>query len=165
MLGFEMRIYKASKMHKSLRPVIIFPMNVIHINCNSANDCYINGKTMNTMHKFAPMAPPGYKLVEVPKSIDYVPVIAKNAHEVAISNVDQEDKGRNHFVLALEMMGFSFARRTVHKVESSTKPEASRARDTNMLTRANELFLHSQGLKVNIHGRRQSTEYIQAGRI
>ena len=84
MLGFEPRVYEAGKMHISSRQVNIMAVNVIRINCNLVGSSYVNGKPSSAIYEFAPVATPGYKIVEVPQSIIYVPVVAKNAREVVV---------------------------------------------------------------------------------
>ncbi|KAJ8895420.1 hypothetical protein PR048_000752 [Dryococelus australis] len=46
----------------------------------------------NTLHDFSPMVPPGFKLVVAPQSIIYVLVIAKKAHVVVVTVVDQHEE-------------------------------------------------------------------------
>ncbi|KAJ8890650.1 hypothetical protein PR048_010159 [Dryococelus australis] len=82
MLGFEPHIYEAGKTHVSLQLVNILPVNVLRITCSLVSGAYLNGRPSNTLHKFSPMIPPGYKLVVTPQSIIYVPVVLKKAHEV-----------------------------------------------------------------------------------
>lgn len=76
---------------KSTRKVNINNINVIRIQCNIANGSFLNGKKSHTVHSFYPTAPPGYKIIEVPKNILYFPVNKRTLDTVTISFADQDD--------------------------------------------------------------------------
>ena len=92
MLGFEPRVYKAGIAHVSTRPVNILSVNVVRINCNLVGSAYLNGQPTTTVHEFSIVVPPGFKIVEVPKTIIYSPVIVDSIQEVVVSVVDQDGR-------------------------------------------------------------------------
>jgi hypothetical protein len=58
----------------STNKININNINVIRVKCNIANGSYLNGNKSHTIHSFYPEAPPGYKIIEVPRNIIYFPV-------------------------------------------------------------------------------------------
>lgn len=75
----------------SSRKVNINNINVIRVQCNIANGSFLNGKRSHTIHSFYPRAPPGYKIIEVPKNILYFPVNKRILDTVICSFADQHD--------------------------------------------------------------------------
>ena len=92
MLGFEQKVYKANMTHVSSKPVNILSVNVVRINCNLVGSTYLNGRPTSTVHEFSIVVPPGFKIVEVPKTIIYAPVIIDSVGEVVVSIIDQDGR-------------------------------------------------------------------------
>ena len=76
----------------STNKVNINNVNVIRVKCNIANGSYLNGEKSHTIHSFYPEAPPGYKIIEVPRNILYFPVNQRSLDEVSITFADQNDR-------------------------------------------------------------------------
>ena len=76
----------------SINKVNINNINVIRVKCNIANGSYLNGEKSHTIHSFYPEAPPGYKIIEVPRNILYFPVNQRSLDEVSITFADQNDR-------------------------------------------------------------------------
>jgi len=73
-LGFAERAYKES-LHESQNVVNILSINSILVNVDVIGGSYVNGKTQNTIYSFFPNVSPGYKFVESPRNLVYLPVI------------------------------------------------------------------------------------------
>lgn len=77
---------------KSINKININNVNVIRVKCNIANGSYLNGDKSHTIHSFYPEAPPGYKIIEVPRNIIYFPVNKRSLDVVSITFADQRDR-------------------------------------------------------------------------
>ena len=77
---------------ESTNKININNVNVIRVKCNIANGSYLNGNKSHTIHSFYPEAPPGYKIIEVPRNIIYFPVNKRSLDVVSITFADQHDK-------------------------------------------------------------------------
>lgn len=91
-LGFSPRkiVAKSSRKIESDHLVNIHNVNIIRVECNLSGGSYINGKSSHTIHEFYPTVAPGYKIVEVPTNIIYLPVIGRTIHHLNIRVVDQD---------------------------------------------------------------------------
>jgi len=76
----------------STRKINVNNINVIRVQCNIANGSFLNGNKSHTIHSFYPQAPPGYKIIEVPKNILYFPVNKQILDTVTITFADQDNK-------------------------------------------------------------------------
>lgn len=65
-------------------------MNAIRVECNLTSGAYINNRLIHTIHEFFPTVSPGYKIVEVPKNVIYLPVTVEEIHMLNIRIVDQD---------------------------------------------------------------------------
>mgnify|MGYP003491875174 CR=1 FL=1 len=92
LLGFSPKILDANKIYKSDISVDIIRLNIIMINCNLVSGAYINDKEIHTIYQFAPTTPPGYKIIEVPQNVIYLPVKTKLVDNITVTFVDQEGR-------------------------------------------------------------------------
>lgn len=92
LLGFSKRELKANATHVSDLPVNIIQVNAIHIDCNIIHGSFINGQRAHTIHEFSPNVAPGYKIVEVPKNVIYLPVNVKRISSLTLEVCDQDGK-------------------------------------------------------------------------
>lgn len=90
LLGFSRRILEPNVLHESDKPINILKVNAVRIECNITAGAYINNKPVHTIHEFFPTVSPGYKIVEVPKNVIYLPVTVKSIHVLSIRIVDQD---------------------------------------------------------------------------
>lgn len=88
-LGFNFRKLKANKLHISDHPVDINRINVIRIECNITTGAYINNQPSHTIHEFFPSVEPGFKIIEVPRHVIYLPITVKTIHSISVNIVDQ----------------------------------------------------------------------------
>lgn len=77
--------------HLSDTPVNIMAVNIIRIECNIVSSSYLNSKPSHTLHEFALDVGPGYKIVEVPKNVIYLPVNVKQISSITLRLIDQDD--------------------------------------------------------------------------
>lgn len=89
LLGFTQRVLQPYKSHVSDLPVSILKVNALRVECNITSGAYINQKKVHTIHEFFPAVPPGYKIIEVPKQIIYLPVSVKVIDYLQLRIVDQ----------------------------------------------------------------------------
>lgn len=90
LLGFKNRKLSAGKTHISDETVNIIKVNVIRVECNIVRGSYDNGIEGHVIHEFYPNVGPGYKIVEVPNTIVYLPVNVKRINNVSINLRDQD---------------------------------------------------------------------------
>ena len=89
LLGFESQKLEANKIHLSNQPISIIKVNAIRIECNIIDDAYINGQKVYTIHEFFPSVPPGFKIIELPKKIIYLPVKSKIISNIQLRILDE----------------------------------------------------------------------------
>ena len=76
-LGFTPQIIQANKKRSSNLPVSILKINALRVKCNINSGAY-NGKKNHMIHEFFPALPPGYKNIEIPSQVIYLPVTVKS---------------------------------------------------------------------------------------
>lgn len=92
LLGFDRRILSDKKMFKSDHPINIQHINTIKIECDLTSGSYHNGRNTHTIYEFSPSVNPGYKIIEQPKNLIYLPVVRRRINTVNITIVDQNGK-------------------------------------------------------------------------
>lgn len=90
LLGFSKRELKPNVLHTSDLPVNINKVNAIRIECNIITGSYSNTNHSHILHEFSPMAEPGYKIIEVPKNVIYLPLNVKTISTITVRLVDQD---------------------------------------------------------------------------
>lgn len=90
LLGFTQRLLEPNVLHKSDLPVAILKVNTLQIQCNITTGAYMNQHKVHTIHEFFPVVPPGYKIVEVPSHVIYLPVTVRAIHQLQLKIVDQD---------------------------------------------------------------------------
>lgn len=91
-IGFNknIRIFESKKAYWSDSIIKITNIDVIRIECDIVTNSFINGQNCHTIHQFSHCkVSPGYKFVEVPQHIIYLPVKHKHLQSIQISIVDQ----------------------------------------------------------------------------
>ena len=96
MLGFiEPKALDANKTHWSDAPVNIINVNTIKIRCNIVQGSYQNGENDHTLHSFYPTVEPGFKIVETPSNVIYLPINVQRIDNITLSVVDQNGETVN----------------------------------------------------------------------
>lgn len=90
LLGFEKIVIPAGKEQYTDRVVDIFRVNSINVECNIATGSFINGAPSHTIYRFYPSSPCGYKLVETPTPVIYLPVTTRVIDNITLRIVDQD---------------------------------------------------------------------------
>ncbi len=90
LLGFTTRKLKADIEHTSDLPVRILKVNSLRIECNITTGAYINGESVHTIHQFFPAVPPGYKIIEAPAHVIYLPVSVNTIDYIQLRILDQD---------------------------------------------------------------------------
>lgn len=90
LLGFSQRKLSPNSKHISDFPVSILKINSLRVECSITSGAYINNQQVHTIHEFFPVSPPGYKIIEVPSQVIYLPVAVKCIDNVQLRIVDQD---------------------------------------------------------------------------
>lgn len=89
LFGFNNKVLAPNKDHYSDLPVNIFKVNLLQIECSIVVNTYINNSKAHTLHEFPINVPPGYKIVEIPKNLIYLPVNCREISSLTLRIVDQ----------------------------------------------------------------------------
>lgn len=95
LLGFDKVTLEADERHESNLPVNILKTNAIRIECNITTGAYNNNLLVHTIHEFFPSVPPGFKIIEVPQNVIYMPVNTKLIDNIILNILDQDGKTIN----------------------------------------------------------------------
>jgi hypothetical protein len=90
LLGFNKIVVEPNKWVESQNQVSINKVDVIRITCNVVRGSYIDGVEGHVLHEFYPTVAPGFKIVEKPNTITYLPINKQNClEEFVIALEDQ----------------------------------------------------------------------------
>lgn len=92
LFGFDDYIIESDEERFSDRLVEITSVNTIVVECDIISGSYTNGKQGHSIHEFAVTANPGYKIIEVPKHIIYLPINRSAIPSIQIRITDQDGK-------------------------------------------------------------------------
>ena len=83
LLGFDSKHY-STELHESENMVNILTVNSILVNIDIISGSYVNGSTQPTIYSFFPDVSPGYKIIENPHSLLYLPITSDTIHSITI---------------------------------------------------------------------------------
>ena len=89
-LGFTGTKYTEG-FHESENVVNILTINSILNNIDIIGGSYVNGKLKNTIYSFFPKVSPGYKIIESPVNLVYLPLLIDSIGDINTSITDQDD--------------------------------------------------------------------------
>jgi hypothetical protein len=89
LLGFNKRVLKAKEQHYADKIVDIMKVHTIDIQSNISSGSYHNGIPSHSLHMFAPKVGPGYKIVEAPHDIIYLPIDVTIIDNITLKICDQ----------------------------------------------------------------------------
>lgn len=89
-LGFNHKKLEANKKHTSDLPIKISKVSSLRIECDIIYGSYVNGQKVYAIHQFVPTVSPGYKIVEIPREIIYLPVRSHIIDDIQIRILDQD---------------------------------------------------------------------------
>lgn len=88
----QSHIFKAKTSYWSNDIVNITDIDIIRIECDIVSGSYINGKECHTIHQFSHCkTAPGFKFIEIPQHIIYLPMEKKQLRNIQIRIVDQNN--------------------------------------------------------------------------
>ena len=90
LLGFIPQILAPNKLHTSDWPVSILKINCIRVQWNITTGAYLNGEKVHTIHEFFPAVPPGFKIIEIPAQVIYLPIAVKSINNIQIRILNQD---------------------------------------------------------------------------
>ena len=94
LLGFDRKLY-TSGFNESENIVNILTINSILVNIDIISGSYVNGSTQPTIYSFFPDVSPGYKIIENPHNILYLPITSDTIHSITIWLTDQNGNELN----------------------------------------------------------------------
>ena len=94
LFGFDNDIYTLG-FQESENVVNILSINSLLVNLDIIAGSYLNDSTHNTIYSFFPNVAPGYKIVESPRNLIYLPVILDTIYSMEVSITDQDDNQLN----------------------------------------------------------------------
>ena len=89
-LGFTGTKYEEG-FHESENVVDILRINSILVNIDIISGSYVNGTTKSTIYSFFPKVSPGYKIIESPVNLVYLPITLDTIDSLNVTITDQDD--------------------------------------------------------------------------
>jgi hypothetical protein len=90
-LGFKAKVYNAGY-NESENIVNILTVNSIFVEVDIINGRYVNGKLSPTIYSFFPNVSPGYKIIENPVNLVFLPLNTHSIDKVTVGLTDQDGK-------------------------------------------------------------------------
>ena len=88
-------VFKGAKytggFHESENVVDILSINSILVNIDLISGSFVNGTTKNTIYSFFPKVSPGYKIIESPVNLVYLPITLDTIDSLNVYITDQDD--------------------------------------------------------------------------
>lgn len=93
LLGFpnNIKILQPNKTYIGPESVNIMKVNTINIMCNIVHGSYKNGTNQHILHTFYPTVPPGFKIVEKPHNLVYLPLNTTYISDIEVNISDQDE--------------------------------------------------------------------------
>ena len=88
-LGFTSTKYTKG-FHESEKPVNILRINSILVKIDIISGSYVNGTTKNTIYSFFPKVSSGYKIIETPVNLVYLPITLDTIDSLKVLITDQD---------------------------------------------------------------------------
>ena len=93
-LGFHSKLY-TSGFHESENLVNILTINSILVNIYIISGSYVNGSTQPTIYSFFPDVSPGYKIIDNPHNLLYLPITSDTIYIITVWLTDQNENELN----------------------------------------------------------------------
>ena len=94
LLGFHSKLY-TSEFHESKNIVNIFTINSILVNIAIISGSYVKQSIQPTSYSFFPDVSPGYKIIQNPHNLRYLPLTSDTIHSMTIWLTDQNGNELN----------------------------------------------------------------------
>ena len=88
-LGFNNKVY-TSEYQESENAINILSINSILVNIDVISGSYVNGQKYPTIFSFFPDVSPGYKIIETPANVVYLPIILDTIYSLQTELTDQD---------------------------------------------------------------------------
>lgn len=95
LLGYEPRKLKANKVEVSDHPANILKVNAVCIHCSLVSGSYRNNEEVHIIHQMFPNVDPGFKIVDSPNSVIYLPINTRVINSITIKILDQDGNSIN----------------------------------------------------------------------
>lgn len=92
LLGFSACELSANRWHTSDRRVEINRINAIRVECSIITSSYFNNESVHTIHEFFPNVEAGYKIIETPQNVIYLPITVAAIHTISLRFIDQNSR-------------------------------------------------------------------------
>lgn len=92
LLGFSKKKLESNILHESDLYVDINKVNAIRVECNIIDGTYINNQSAHILHEFSIKVSPGYKIIEVPSNVIYLPVNVRRITSLSLKFIDQDGR-------------------------------------------------------------------------
>lgn len=92
LLGFGHTILNRNVWHTSQNHVKLIGVNSLTIMSNIIGGSYANGTQAHILHQFFPSVPPGYKIIDRPQPVIYLPVITDIISTIIVEIQDEHGK-------------------------------------------------------------------------
>ena len=92
LLGFKSKVLTPGNLHTSDYIANIFNSSVVRVDCDLARGAYLNGKPTHTVHEFFPNVAAGYKIIELPTPIIYLPLSRNLIDRIVVKIIDQNNE-------------------------------------------------------------------------
>lgn len=89
LLGFTPRILEANVWYESDQPVRILKVNALRVETNISTGAFLNGEPVHSIHQFFFAVPPGFKVIEKPNHVTYLPINTHTIEHIQLRLVDQ----------------------------------------------------------------------------
>ena len=89
-LGFTSAKYTEG-FHESENVVNILSINSILVNIDIISGSFVNRTTKNTIYSFFPKVSPGYKIIDTPVNLVYLPITLDTIDSLNVSITDQDN--------------------------------------------------------------------------
>ena len=90
-LGFNKRIYPVGY-YESENIVNILTLNSIFVEVDIINGSYVGSTLKSVIYSFFPNVSPGYKIIETPLNLVYLPVCGSEISSLTVKLTDQDGK-------------------------------------------------------------------------
>lgn len=92
LLGFPTttKILEPNVTHLGGNTVNIIQVNAINITCNIIHGSYLDGVNEHILHSFYPTVEPGFKIVEKPHNLVYLPINTSHISDIVLNVLDQD---------------------------------------------------------------------------
>lgn len=92
LLGFSKTtpMLKPNERYTGENTVNILKVNAINVVCNIVQGSYKNGENSHILHTFYPSVPPGFKIIEKPNNLVYLPLNTSYVSDIVLDIVDQD---------------------------------------------------------------------------